>query len=154
WAPEAAVEREALGLLGFFFAKPLGRADVLVYLRDTASIRPEARQLARTLAERYREEPDPERYHQASRAVVRQRYLNAWQYRFALWQAKTACRLARDNADFLSTLGTAYYRVGEYQETLRTLTRSDQRRMARSQGSLPADLAFLAMTQHRLGQKD
>ena len=154
WTPEAAVEQEALGLLGFLFSKPLGRGDVLVYLRDAAAIRPEARELARTLAERYREEPDPERYHQASQAVVRQRYLNAWQYRFALWQAKTACRLARDNADFLNTLGAAYYRVGKYPEALQTLMRSDQLQTARSQGSLPPDLAFLAMTQYRLGRKD
>ena len=86
--------------------------------------------------------------------MVRQRYLHAWQYRFALWQAKTACRLAVDNADSLDTLGAAYYRLGKYPEALQTLMRSEQLQTARKQGSLPADLAFLAMTQCRLGQKD
>jgi WD40 repeat protein/serine/threonine protein kinase len=152
WTPEVAVEHEALGLLSFLLSKPLAKADVLAYMRDAAAIRPEVRQLALTLAERYREEPDPDRYHRASRALVRQRYLDAGQYQFALWQAKTACRLTPDNGELLTTLGAAYYRVGNYPEALQTLLRSDQLQTARNQGSLPADLVFLAMTRHRLGQ--
>ena len=47
------VEREALGLLEFLFAKPMARAEVLAYLRDCRTIRPETRTRALALAERY-----------------------------------------------------------------------------------------------------
>jgi WD40 repeat protein len=53
WTPDAAIEREALGLLDFLFAKPLPKADVIAYLRNAPTIRPQARQLALSLADRY-----------------------------------------------------------------------------------------------------
>jgi hypothetical protein len=43
WAPEAAAEREALGLLDHLFTKPLCRADVLEYLRRSPTVRPPVR---------------------------------------------------------------------------------------------------------------
>jgi tetratricopeptide (TPR) repeat protein len=149
WTPAAAIEREALGLLGYLFAKPLCKADVLEHLRTSPAITPEARQLALTLIERYREESNPERYHQASWAVLRQPYLNAFQYRFALRQVETACRLAPENGQYRTSLGVAQYRVGKVQDALETLKRAEERH-----GGKPAFLAFLAMTQQRLGLKD
>jgi hypothetical protein len=53
----------------------------------------------------------------------------------------------------LNTLGVAQYRVGRYDDALATLTKSEKLN-ATKEGSLPADLAFLAMTQHQLGKKD
>jgi hypothetical protein len=111
WASEAAVEREALGLLDFLFDKPLCQADVIAYLQNAPTIRPQARQLALSLVDRYHEETDPEKYHQASRAVAGQEYLNVFQYRFALKQAETACRLAPDQAQYRTTLGLAQSRL-------------------------------------------
>src|SRR5262249_36638691 len=99
------------------------------------------------LLPRYSEEADSERYHQAAWAIVRQPYFNAFQYHFALFQAKAACRLAPDKDLFLTTLGIAQYRNGKCQEALDTLTRAEQRRK-----DMPANLAFLAMAQHRAGQ--
>ena len=43
-------------------------------------------------------------------------------------------------------------RVGQYAAALETLTRSDKINSAGPNGPQPADLAFLAMTQHQLGQ--
>jgi hypothetical protein len=132
-----------------FFARPLSKADVLEELRSSPTLRPEARRLALSLCDRYREELDPEKYHQASWAIVRQPYLNAFQYRFALKQAEFASRLAPNQARYRTVLGMAHYRLGQYKEALATLTASDPM----SAGS-PADLAFLAMTQHQLGHKE
>jgi WD40 repeat protein/tRNA A-37 threonylcarbamoyl transferase component Bud32 len=142
---EAAGEREALGLLDFLFARPLSKPDVLDYLKQAPTIRPEARKLALGLVDRYCEEKDPEAYHQASWAVGRQRYLSPFQYRFALRQAEVACQLAPQQGKFRLTLGAARYRIGDYPKALTALTEAD--------GS-PAALAFLAMTHHQLGHKD
>jgi hypothetical protein len=149
WAPEAALEHEALGLLDYLFAKPLCRADVGAYLRTAPAIRPRARTMALDLIEHCREETDPERYHQASWAVVRQPYLNAFQYRFALLQAKTACRLASTPDRYQTTLGGAHYRLGNYAEALAALVAGESADLED-----PAHLAFFAMTQHRLGQAE
>lgn len=136
-------------MLGHLFAKPLCKANVLTYVHTSPMITPEARQLALTLLERYREETNPERYHQAGWAILRQPYLNAFQYRFALRQVETACRLAPENSQYRTSLGVAQYRVGQVHDALETLTRADQRHPGK-----PACLAFLAMTQQRLGLKD
>jgi hypothetical protein len=62
--------------------------------------------------------------------------------------------LEPDNGQFVNTLGIAQYRLGEYKKALETLTRSDQINVARDNVAHPADLAFLAMTQHQLGRPD
>jgi hypothetical protein len=49
----------------------------------------------------------------------------------------------------INLLGMAQYRLGRYDEAARSLMQSDN-----SQKHTPADLAFLAMTHHQLGQKD
>jgi tetratricopeptide (TPR) repeat protein len=147
WTPDAAFEREALGLLDSLFAMPLRKADVIDYLQKTPTIRPQARQLALALVDRYHEETNPETYHQESWAVARQPYLNGFQYRFALLQAEHACRLAPDEDRYRAALGAAQYRVGRYQEALASLTHADQ-----PDASQPVELAFLAMAQHRLGR--
>lgn len=96
--PEAATEREALGLLKYLFSKSLAKADVLDHLRTSPTITPRVRQRALSLVDRYREETDPEKYNRASWAIVRLPYLNAFQYRSALSQAETAHRLAPTRA--------------------------------------------------------
>ncbi len=147
--PDTPAEHEALGILDFLFAKPLSKTDALEYVRNSPTLRPQARQLALALAERYREESDPDRFHRASREVVRRPYLNAVSYHFALRQAETACRLAPQQTEYPITLGMAQYRAGQYPQALATLTQAGQHHAK----TMPAALAFLAMTQHQLGQK-
>jgi hypothetical protein len=120
WTAEAAFEREALGRLEFLFGKPLCKADVRDHLHTSSLLRPQARQLALSLVDGYHEEADPERYHQASWAIVRQPYLNAFQYRYALRQAETACRLAPERTQYQAALAAAQYRAGEYRQALDT----------------------------------
>jgi WD40 repeat protein/tRNA A-37 threonylcarbamoyl transferase component Bud32 len=177
WTAEAATEREAVGLLNFLFGKPLCQADVTAYLTTSTTITPQARQLALALVERYREEHNAERYHQAAWAVVRQRYFNPFQYRFALRQAETARRLAPDQSKYLTTLGAAQYRCKQYAQAQAMLTQGDllhrtglaslalfagpwpqalvtlwQAQPLRE--AMPANLAFLAMTHHQLGHEE
>jgi dipeptidyl aminopeptidase/acylaminoacyl peptidase len=74
-------------------------------------------------------------------------------YALALRQAEAAVRLDPGDGNILNTLGVAQYRMGQYAEAVATLTQSDKIN-AEKGGSLPADLAFLAMAQHRLGRKE
>src|SRR5262249_32629592 len=53
---ERQLEREALGALESLFARPLCRADVREHLGGLRTIRPEARQIAPGLVDRYPEE--------------------------------------------------------------------------------------------------
>jgi hypothetical protein len=48
----------------------------------------------------------------------------------------------------------AQYRAGQYAAALATLTRAEQLSAAASPSLRPANLAFLAMTQHRLGNQE
>ena len=72
-------------------------------------------------------------------------------YRKALRYSEEACQLEPENGDFLSTLGVAYYRVGNYEKALDVLVRSDKINALKDKGSRPADLAFLAMAHQQLG---
>jgi Flp pilus assembly protein TadD len=85
--------------------------------------------------------------------VVREPRRNPEAYAAALKQAEAAVQAEPDNGYFINTLGVAQYRMGQYAEALATLTKSDKLN-AKKSGSIPADLAFLAMVRHRLGQKE
>ena len=135
----------------FLIAKPLSKADIRSNLKENQSITEAVRQKALALVELYREGTNPQRFHDASRAVVRLPYSTPQMYRSALMQAQTACRLAPHNRSYVATLGITQYRLGKFQKeqhahALATLTKCDP--------SDPATLAFLAMTQHQLGQKE
>jgi WD40 repeat protein len=138
---------EAARLVKPLFAKPLLRSEVLDALRADAGLSPAARQEALALAETYPE--DAGRLHSACWQVVRRPDAGAAAYEGALHQAEAACRLDPDNAIYLNTLGVAYYRAGEYEKALDTLEQSAKLRKE----PIAADLAFLAMAQHHLGQK-
>jgi hypothetical protein len=85
--------------------------------------------------------------------VVKVRGASTDAYALALRQAEAVVRLTPENWYCLKMLGFAQYRVGRYAEALATLTESDKLQ-ATPEGSLPADLAFLAMARHQLGKKD
>jgi hypothetical protein len=177
WTADAAAEREAVGLLTSLFGKPLCQADVVDYLRNSPSVTTLARHKALALVEQYRTESDPERYRQAAWFLIRQPYLNAFQYQFALRQAETACRLVPQCGLYLTTLGMAQYRAVQFTAARATLAQADLlHRVAAADLALlaphlpqaliaiwqtqplrqlvPANLAFLAMTYHQLGQEE
>jgi tetratricopeptide (TPR) repeat protein len=94
---------------------------------------------------------DPQLLNQQSWAVVRRPDATPPAYERALLQAREACRLAPDTGELLNTLGVAEYRTKQWDAALKTLTDADRRHSARLKSSHPADLAFLAMTHHQLG---
>jgi hypothetical protein len=117
---------------------------VIDFVKTTPTIRPQVRERALALVNRYGEEKDPHRYHQAAWDTVRRPYLTAPPYHVALRQAETACRLAPGEDKYTITRGVALYRAGQYQDARDTLKKIHE--------DVPAALAFLAMAQHRLGE--
>jgi len=59
-----------------------------------------------------------------------------------------------DSADYLNTLGVAWYRAGHFVEAVETLMRSDELWLAAGGQSRVADWAFLAMAHHELHEAD
>jgi WD40 repeat protein/serine/threonine protein kinase len=147
--PEVAVEREAVGLLEFLFAKPLCRTDVVTHLSTSPTVRPQVRQKALTLVQHYREETAAERFHQVSWSTSLQPHLNAFQYRFALRQAETACRLKPEQGTYLTALGVAQYRAAEWKAAIASLERS----MHLRGGGDGKEEFFLSMAHWRLNNK-
>jgi hypothetical protein len=145
----SGAEREAYGRVQILYALPLSRRHVLEWVRDSEFIWSAARNKALEIVDRYREETRPEVYEQAARERVLQAYLNPTQYRIALLQSETAHRLAPDDPRYALTLGMAQYRAGNFKEAMETIMP-----LARNSEASIELTAFLAMTHHRLGQKE
>ena len=145
-------QREAEDRVIASFQRGLPRSDVVASLRVDPVLDDQARRVALDLADRFPE--NPLALNNASWAIVRRPDAAPDAYRLALRQAEAACRLVRDNREYLNTLGVAQYRVGRYQEALAALSRSDRLNSVVYQGSAPHDLAFVAMAQYHLGRVD
>jgi tetratricopeptide (TPR) repeat protein len=146
------VAHEAERQVHVLYAQPLLRPEVLEHLRADPTLSGPVRQQALALAESVPE--NARRLDEASRTVVRQPGAAPALYRLALRQAEAACRLIAEGSDLLTTLGMAQYRVGQYREAVATLTRADRINSVGPDGPVPADLAFLALAQHLLGQPE
>jgi WD40 repeat protein len=148
---EVRAERDAVALLDFLFSRPLPKSEVRAAIRRDSIIAEAARRKALELTEHFNGETDPKKYHDAAWPVVRHPHANFFACRFALAQANEACAGAPDDAQYRIALGVARYRLGKfhkehYAEARAALTRCDPNH--------PATLAFLAMTQYQLGEKE
>jgi WD40 repeat protein/serine/threonine protein kinase len=141
--------RDANCVVADLFNKLGFRADVLERLQKmhglTSAVRREAFALAQTYAE------DATTFNELAWEGVRLPGKDLLEYRKVLRYGEEACRLEPQNGTYLNTLGVAYHRVGNYEKALKTLLRSDENNRKQNKGSLPEDLAFLAMTEQRLG---
>jgi WD40 repeat protein/tRNA A-37 threonylcarbamoyl transferase component Bud32 len=106
------------------------------------------RRQARALADNYVESPSIQQ--EACWDVVRQGGGDRAAYNLAVRRAETACQQSPPNRLYLTTLGMAYYRVKNYSKALEALARASEVDRGAADDPLPARLAFLAMTQHRL----
>jgi tetratricopeptide (TPR) repeat protein len=149
---QSAVDHIALKLVQSLFRKALLRTEVVEQLRRDKGLSDAVRQKALYLAERCT--TNLSALNSASWSMLCQSDPEAASYARALLLAEEACRLAPNNRVYLNTLGVAHHRVGNYPAALETLSKSERVNMARFHGSNPAALAFLAMTYHRLGQKE
>ncbi len=146
------LQRVAADLVASVFQTRLLKTDVIEQIRRDPKLDEPLRQLALEIANRSIEDPnllndtswllgrDPDQ--------TREKYLRAVHY------AEVACKLAPDDLSFVVTRGAARYRAGRYREALADLDRPPLRDAMAPEGQLPARLAFLAMAQHQLGQKD
>src|SRR6266852_6521232 len=91
---------------------------------------------------------DLNRLHQFCWMVVREPLHAAMTFRLAHHVMETICRWQPSNGIFLSALAVAQYRIGEYQATLDSLSRSEE-----FMPVTPMSLAFQAMARFRLGDK-
>lgn len=133
--------------LGYLlFDRLLIRADVLDSVRTDPALDPEVRAAALALAETW---PESElALNNAAWTLVKLPNRPQADSRRGLRLADRACQLEPDNRVYVNTLGVAQYRAGQYENALATLTRANQLNGARE----PANLVFLAMSQHRLNQ--
>jgi WD40 repeat protein len=146
------VRDEAEQKVGSLFVKSLLRSEVLAHLRTDPVLSEPVRQDALALAERFVE--NPAILNRASRAVASQPGAKPCAYRLAVQRSEIACRLMPFEGSYHTTRGMAQYRLGKYQEALNTLTHADELNQAAEGGSVPADLAFLAMTSYQMRQRD
>jgi tetratricopeptide (TPR) repeat protein len=126
------------------------KAEVLEAIRADHSLVEPVRQYALTLAEQYQE--NAEDLNWASHTVLSHPNRDAEAYRLALRQAQRAHELDPKNGDYLTSVGIAHYRLTQYAEALKALAQAGQ--LYTAAGTTPANLAFLAMTQQQLGNKD
>ncbi len=149
---EFLLDQEAERVVNGLYERMLLRTEVRASLRADETLREPLRRRVLALAEQIPESPS--RLNDASWSVVRQRGAPPEAYRVALEQAEAACQLEPGNGALLNTLGVAQYRSGHYAEAVATLTQSDRLNSGGALGSQPADLAFLALAHHGLGEPD
>ncbi len=154
WTSDLAVENEAAGIVRALFGKPLRKEDVVTYLSTTRLLPSTVRDMALDLVNNHGEETDPQLYFDACWKILRQRYLNSFQYQFALNQAEAACQLGASAPQYLTALGLAHYRLGKFQEALDVLNQIEQGPEAEAEKSYPIKLAVTAMAEFRLGREE
>jgi WD40 repeat protein/serine/threonine protein kinase len=145
--PERVLIR-AEAIVAPLFARWLLREDVLAALQAKPAPDPEIRAACLKLAGTWSESADE--CNHAGWALVRERGQPVANYQRGLRLAKAACRLEPQNGYYLNTLGVSQYRSKLMAEARATLTQSNDLNKQQQ----PADLAFLALAQHRLGQSD
>jgi WD40 repeat protein/serine/threonine protein kinase len=127
------------------------RRDVLAALREDLTLSEDDRERALKLAGRYPRNAG--QLNEVAWKVVKARDAGKDAYARALRLAEAAIQVVPEDGDILNTLGVAQYRAGRYADALDTLTNSEKLN-ATKDGSLPADLSFLAMAQHQFGKKN
>jgi WD40 repeat protein len=146
------LQRVASDLVANLFQTHLLKADVIEQIRTDPKLGQRLRQAALETAKRSTE--DPSLFNDTSWLIARDPKHTRDDYLRALRYAEAACELAPDDGPFLDTRGAARYRAGRYREAIDDLDRPPARDATVAEGPLPARLAFLAMAQYRLGQKD
>jgi Flp pilus assembly protein TadD len=149
---ELLLDQEAERVVNGLYERLLLRPEVRASLCADKRLGEPMRQRMLALAEQVPESPS--RLNAASWLVASRRGAPPDAYRLALRQAEAACRLEPSNGELLNTLGVAQYRSEHYREAVATLTHSDRLNSGGAPGSQPADVAFLALAHHRLGEPD
>jgi tetratricopeptide (TPR) repeat protein len=150
--PELRQKREIVHLVQSLVSQYQFKEEVMAQIRGGPFVSAPMRQQALTLVKDW-PEPAPLSLNDGSWAVVRKPKAEAARYRRALGWAEEACRRQPGTGAYLTTRGVAQYRNGEYVQALASLRQAEPLNAQRYQGPFPADLAFLAMAYHQLGQE-
>jgi tetratricopeptide (TPR) repeat protein len=149
-APEMREPRAVHQLVADLFGQLILRSDVVEWLQTAPGMTLIQRQTALAVAGTHSDDP---------LAWNRRAWEAAWlpgremsDYRKALRYSEAACRIEPKNRLYLTTLGVAYYRAGNYEKALDTLLRAEQINKTLIGGAHLADLAFLAMARQQLGR--
>ena len=148
--PPDRMRCRAEAIVAPLFARLLLRDDVAAALKAQPAADPEVQAACLEIAGAWAESVSHLEYNTVGWSLVREPGQPDAIYERGLRLAKAACRLQPDNGTYLNTLGVAQYRSGLLAEVLATLTRSNEL----NKGKEPADLAFLALAQSRLGQSE
>jgi tetratricopeptide (TPR) repeat protein len=104
------------------FAEHVRRPDVIDRLQRDHTLDEDLRKEALAAANRFI--LDPQELNDGSWFVVRKAVAEPAEYRRALFLAQEACRLEPENGYLLATRGMAEYRTGQFQQALKSLSRS------------------------------
>ncbi len=148
--PPDRMRCRAEAIVAPLFARLLLRDDVAAELKAQPAADPEVQAACLEIAGAWAESVSHLEYNTVGWSLVREPGQPEAIYQRGLRLAKAACRLQPDNGSYLNTLGVAQYRSGLVAEALATLTQSNDLRKEKE----PADLAFLALAQSRLGQSE
>jgi hypothetical protein len=140
-------EKRADELVAPLLAKGLQRDEVEKAVRGLKGLDPKVRALALELE---RSRSRPKALNDAAWLVARESDHDPATYALALRRAEASCDDQPDFPDHLHTLGVTQYRVGLYREALATLTRTN----TLFGGREPDCLAFMALSQQKLGQQE
>ncbi|MFC1792770.1 protein kinase [Planctomycetota bacterium] len=122
-------------------------------LENDRTLEEEVRQAALEIANAHRSE-DAEKLKKESWEVVSSPDERIRNYQVALEKARSAKRFEPDDWSILNTLGIALYRVGAYDDTIIALRETEKLRADSGAEADPTNVAFIAMTLHRLGQNE
>jgi eukaryotic-like serine/threonine-protein kinase len=151
WTIQVRVEQEARTRIHLLHAILGFKSEVVQRIEQDNSLNSEVRNEALAMTKLWQE--DPHWLNDQCWPVVSRDNALPQEYALALRHAEASFRLEPSNLDYRCALGVALYRSDRLQESVDTLTRSDQIFSARNPGRCPTDVAFLAMAQFRLGQQ-
>jgi WD40 repeat protein/tRNA A-37 threonylcarbamoyl transferase component Bud32 len=97
---------------------------------------------------------DADKLRKEAWATVRLPNKDVASYEIALKKASEANALEPNNSDVLITLGAAQYRLGSYEESLKTLTKAQKIQSATEEEPDPLNIAFTAMLMQQMGRVD
>jgi tetratricopeptide (TPR) repeat protein/tRNA A-37 threonylcarbamoyl transferase component Bud32 len=143
---------EARVLAGALFDRLLLKAEAARRLHADTALDPATRQLALAVVDRFEE--NAAQLAAAARDVAFDRACTAAEYQLAQAQAGAACRLSPGDADSLTALGAAQFRLGLAAAAAASLEKAEQLTIDERGAARDVQLAFLAMTMHRLDRAD
>jgi eukaryotic-like serine/threonine-protein kinase len=150
WTTRLRVEQEARSRVHLLHSILRVKADVVERIEQDNSLNAEVRKEALAMTKLWQE--DPLWFNNQCWPVVARANALPEEYALAVRQAEASFRLEPSELNYRCALGVALYRTNRFQESVDTLTRSDEIFFAWNAGHCPTDIAFLAMAQFKLGQ--